>query len=87
MKKITVKSIDYTTFADTASFPSSFSLTVLNPCLTATINSKPVANIEMYVFDASAAYSPFTEFTYFVGESATLCGSLSYTASIVPGAG
>ena len=58
-------------------------VTVINPCLTATVSSSTILNIDLYVYDPVATSNPFTSFTYTAGGSSTICGSLTYEVSLV----
>lgn len=82
---LTLNGIAYSTssITNTVASPNSFELTAVNPCVTASVTASTVDNISLQVFQASAAYSQFLEFTYVRSDSGTTdCGTFTYSVVV-----
>jgi hypothetical protein len=64
-----------------------FTLTVVDPCLSAVITTSTVPPATLSVYDALATLSTFASFSYTSSIGLTACGSMSYSATETPPAG
>ena len=82
---VVLNAVTYLT-TNTVASPNSFLLTVIDPCAAATVTASSVAPISVLAYQASAAYSPFTGFTYVATDLGTTnCGTFTYTATLALG--
>lgn len=58
-----------------------FTLTVVDPCLSAVITTSTVPPATLTAYDALATFSTFASFTYTSSIGSTACGSFSYSAT------
>lgn len=77
---ITINGVPFSTFTGT----SAFSLTVIDPCLSAVVIASALTDFSLEAYDALASYATFSDFTYTTTTGFSSCGSFTYTASIAP---
>ncbi len=75
-------SLDGFTFVPTGT--KMFTLTVVDPCLSAVITTTTVPSATLSVYDVVATYSNFLSFTYTSSIGSTACGTIIYTATEAP---
>jgi hypothetical protein len=66
---------------------TSFTLTVIDPCLSAVITASTVLAATLNVYDLVSTYSSFADFTYTSTIGSTGCGLINYIATETPPSG